>query len=203
MPPAPGSYTNPRPTNAPGSWTTYDPPASQRPGYTSPFSRTTYQPTTEQLARDEERRRYLRRNVYAPIIMAAILVVALLVLIVVLAFGVGTPQIKSLIAGLSALTIILFSIPLIALMTLLPVAWLAFTLNRRQQRKQFPETGPMAYRGRIQIWLWQLDGLLTGAQRGVERGTASLRRPLLAVYAWAAYLRGLIDGIRGKFTRSI
>ncbi len=202
-PPASGNNSTPGQANASGSWATYDPPESQRSPYATPYSRTTYWPTTEQLARDEERRHYLRRNVYAPIIAATIIVIALFALIVVLAFGVGTPQVESFIAGLSALTIILFSIPLIALMTVLPLAWLAFTLNRRQQRKNFPESGPMAYRSRFQILLWQLDGLLDGAQSAATRGSAAVRRPLVALHAWVAYLAGLVRGIRGKFTRSI
>lgn len=203
-PQASGNQMQSRPANnAPGSWATYDPPASQRPDYSSPYSRTTYRPTTEQLARDEARRHYLRRNVYAPLILATLIVVALFLLVVGLAFFARTPEVVYLITGLSALTIILFSIPLIALMTILPIAWLAFTFNRRQQRKQFPETGPMAYRSRVQVLLWQFDSLLDGVQRGVERGAATLRRPLNAVYAWAAYLHGLMDGIRGKSKRSI
>ena len=99
-------------------------------------------------------------------VLYVLLILALFALIIYLAFGVGTPQAASFIAGLSALTVILISIPLIALMTILPIAWLALTLNRRQRRKQYPEIGPMAYRSRVQILLWRLDGLLVEAHRG-------------------------------------
>jgi hypothetical protein len=202
--PPPSNYSPPGPTNiTPGSWATYEPPASEQPDYFIPYSRTTYQPTGEQLARDELRRRHLRRNVYLPVIAAAVIALALLALIVVLAFGVGTPEIASFIAGLSALTVILFSIPLIFIMAILPIAWLAFTMNRRQQRRNFPETGPMAYRSRVQILLWQLESLLGTVQHGTEAGSEKVRRPLVAVHAWAAYLRGMWRGIREKFPRSI
>ena len=180
----------------------YDPPPDEWPASSSPYSRTTYRPTNEQLARDEMRQRYLRRNVYAPVIIAAIIAVALLGLIVYLAFGVATPQAKSFIAGMSALVIILFAGPMVILMAIMPVSWLVFKLNRRQQRKNFPETGPMAYRSRVQILLWQLEGLLSGLEEGVDGISARLRRPLVALHARAAYLRGWLNGIRGKFTRS-
>jgi hypothetical protein len=154
------------------------------------------------LIRDEARRRYLRRNVYAPIIVAAVIVVVLFALIVYLGFWARSPQAASFIAGLSALTIILMSIPLIALMAVLPIAWLAFTFNRRQQRRNFPEIGPMAYRGRVQIWLWQLDGLLNEVLLGAVRGGAALRRPLITLHTRAAYWRQMARGIRSRFLRS-
>lgn len=203
-PPASGTQTpQPPSTGTPGSWATYDPPPDEWPASIAPYSRTTYRPTAEQLARDELRQRYLRRNVYAPVIIAAIFAVGLLALLFYLAFGVATPQAQSFIAGMSALVIILFAGPAIILLAIMPISWLAIRLNRRQKRKNFPETGPMAYRSRVQILLWQLEGLLGGVGYGVDEISARLRRPLVALHARAAYLRGWLNGIRGKFTRSI
>jgi hypothetical protein len=173
-----------------------------RPATTFNYSRTTYRPTVEQLVRDETRRRYLRRNVYAPIIIAALIVVALFVLILVLAFVAPSPQAAALVAGLSALIIILFSIPIIVVMCILPIAWLALTFNRRQRRKAFPEVGPMAYRGRLQTWLWQLDHLLDSAEQGAIHVTARLRRPLITLHTRAEYWATWLRGIRKNFKRS-
>lgn len=180
--------------------TTHDPLAGDWP--VAPHSRTTYRPTTEQLARDEARRRYLRRNVYTPVIIAAIIAVGAFVLLFVLAFALKSPQAASFIAGLSALVVILIALPLIVLMAVMPIAWLAFKLNRRQQRKNNPETGPMAYRSRIQILLWQLDGLLDSVRDGATRIGERVRRPLIALYARAAYWRGWLNGLWEKSTRS-
>lgn len=189
-------------SDSPGSRATVRPPAREFPPFESAYTRTTYRPTAEQLARDEQRLRYLRRNVYLPIIIAAVVVVVLFALVIALAFGIGTPQAASFIAGLAALIVILFSIPLIFLMAVMPIAWLAFRLNRRQRRKEFPETGPMAYRGRFQILLWQLDGMLGSAQPRVEGVGRRLRRPLINLHARFAYLRKFLNGIFGRFTRS-
>lgn len=178
-----------------------DPFAGEWRGYGN--TRTSHRPTAEQLARDEARRRFLRRNVYAPIIIAAVIAFALFVLIVLLAFGVVPPPAASFIAGLSGLTIILISIPLILLMSILPIIWLALTINRRRRRKDFPETGPMAYRSRVQILFWQLDSLLNGVQRGAEQTGARARKPLIAMHGHAAYVKEFWRGLRERFTRSI
>lgn len=201
IPPASGNHTPQQPST--GSWSAYDFPASDRPDYYPAYSTTTFQPTAEQLARDEARRRDLRRNVYAPILVAVVVLAALLVLVVVLAFAYRTPEVEGLVAGMSAIVVILFAIPLIFVMSILPIAWLALTYNRRQKRKEFPETGPMAYRSRVQTLLWQLDKALVGVRGGVESGTSRLRRPLIRLHSRAAWLGGLLDGIRGKFTRSV
>jgi hypothetical protein len=204
IPPASGNHAPQQSvTGGSGSWASYEPPSAGWPNTSVPYSRTTYRPTAEQLARDELRQRYLRRNVYIPIIIAALIAIALFVLIVVLAFGIRSPQAMSFIAGMSALVVIMFATPLIILMALMPISWLVITLNRRQKRKNFPETGPMAYRSRVQTLLWQLDGLLDGAQDGVDSLSVRARRPLVALHARAAYLRGWLNGIRGKFSRSI
>lgn len=199
MPPRPASP-------APGSWTTVEPPpggsTGYGAGYTPSFSRTTYQATAEQLERDKARRRYLGRYVYTPVIIAVILVLILFVLVIFLAFGVNTPAALSFIAGMAGLVVILMSIPLIILMTILPITWLALRLNRRQQRQLYPETGPMAYRSRIQILLWQLDSLLAQAQRQAERGGDALARPLMKLHAMGDYIRGFGRGLNKNFTRS-
>lgn len=203
IPPAPGNDSPPV-TGSTGSWATYDPPASERrPAPYMPYAQPAYRPTAEQLSRYEQRHRYLRRNVYLPVVIAALIVIALFVVVVILAFGVGTPQALSFIAGLSALVIIMIAIPLTILMAIMPITWLALALNRRQKRKLNPETGPAAYSGRLQILLWQLEGLLVGLRQGVEGVSSRLRRPLVKLHTRAAYLGGLIDGIRGKFTRSV
>jgi hypothetical protein len=191
------SAANMPPADVPsGSWATVEPPTSRPTGYAGAYSRTTYQPTAEQLIRDEARRRYLRRNVYAPLGVAVAIVAAAFLLVVVLAIFRPSPQVASLIAGMAAFTIIFFSIPLIALMAIAPIAWLALALNRRQRRRDFPEYGPMAYRSRLQILLWQLDGLLDGVGIGVEQVAVRLRRPLIRLHTWTAYWRGWLRGIR-------
>lgn len=162
----------------------------------TPAARSSYRPTAEQLTRDEERRRYLRRNVYAPILIAAVIVLALFILIVLLAFGIALPPAASFIAGLSGLVIILIALPFIFLLSIMPVAWLIYTLHRRRQRKDFPETGPMAYRSRVQTWLWQIDSMLGRAQHDVDQLGVKAREPLVAIHSRTAWIKGFRRGIK-------
>ena len=210
---AQGAAGGPPPGPAPvgGSWTTVEPPHGAAPSvYDTPasfqYARSTYRPTAAQLARDEARRAFWRRNVLTPILIAAVIFGGLFVLLFVLAFaaprlGLDTAAVRSLIAGLAGLVVILMAIPLTALMSLLPLAYAAWWLNRRQKRRALPETGPMAYRSRVQTLLWQLESLLDRAAGGVNRGSARVRRPLIGLYARADYWREFGRGLRRYFVR--
>ena len=134
------------------------------------------------------------------------LVAALFITLLVLAFGgpwLGFDQAaaRSFITGLSGLTIILISLPLIAMMSLLPLAYVAWWYNRRQKRRDFPETGPMAYRSRVQTLLWQLDSLLDKAQRGAAQGGTRVTRPLIGLHTRAATWRAFAAALRRNFGR--
>ncbi|MEZ4515366.1 MAG: hypothetical protein R3C44_00515 [Chloroflexota bacterium] len=168
-----------------------------------PYSRTTYRPTAEQLARDEALKQHNRRSVTIPVVIAAAIAIGLFILLLVLAFGFSkTGQAREFIAGMSAITVILFSIPVIFMMAILPIAYIAWWFNRREQRKLNPETGPMAYRSRVQILLWQVESFLTQSQQQVERGSDAVTEPLIRAHSLWAYGEEMVDGIKQNFTRS-
>lgn len=180
----------------------YDPYTNPFP-YSEPPVRTRYQPTAEQLARDAELKRYNQRSVTIPVVIIALIAIFLFVLLLVLAFGLKqTGQAREFIAGLSALTIILISIPLIFLMSVLPIAYVAWWYYRREQRKLYPETGPMANRSRVQILLWQLESYLVVAQQQAKRGSHLITDPLIRAHVLWAKGEGYIRGIEKNFTRS-
>jgi hypothetical protein len=155
------------------------------------------------LARDEALNRYNRRSVVIPVAVISLIAVGLFVLLLVLAFGLRqTGEARQFIAGMSALMIILISIPLIFFLSVLPIAYTAWWFNRRQQRKLYPETGPMAYRGRLQTLLWQLESYLIQGQRYVERGSNTVTDPLISTHAWWARAEGFLRGLEHNFTRS-
>jgi hypothetical protein len=198
------------PASAPsaGSFATVEPPRSTASVYDTPAyyapARSAYRPTAEQLARDELRLAYWRRSVRLPIIIATVVVALLFIALFVLAFagpwlGFDTAAARSLIAGLSGLTIIFIALPLTALMGLLPLTYAAWWFNRRQNRKLNPESGPMAYRSRVQTLLWQLDSLLDKAQRGTTQGGTRVTRPLIGLHARADYWREFVRGLRRNF----
>ena len=212
-PGVPAWMTGDEPTHSGGSFASVEPPPGSAAApsiYDRPFdtgyARTPYRPTAEQLARDELRLAYWRRNVRLPIVIATVLVALLFVGLFVLAFagpwlGFDTAAARSLIAGLSGLTIIFIALPLTALMALLPLTYAAWWFNRRHNRKLYPESGPMAYRSRVQTLLWQLDSLLDKAQRGTQQGGERVTRPLIGLHARAASWRAFAAALRRNFGR--
>ncbi len=178
-------------------------PISYAPPPVAPYSRTTYQPTAEQLARDEALKRYNRKSITIPVVIISVIAVGLFILLLVLAFGFAdTGQARQFIAGMSAFTIIFISIPLIFFMSVLPIAYAAWWFNRREQRKLYPETGPMAYRSRVQVLLWQLESYLKVAQRQVNRGSSAVTDPLIRAHALWAYGEEFVREFEENFTRS-
>lgn len=182
-----------------------DKPSGARPAYPYEppvYRRTNYTPTYEQLARDDQHRRYMRRNVYTPAILAAVLALAVLILIVVLAFFVPqTGDAREFISGMSGLIIILFTLPVISFMALLSLAYFGYRLYRRQQRRENPEFGPTAYRSRIQLFLWQVESAIDTARRSVDKGADSATHALISVHARAAYTQQWLRDTRDTLLR--
>lgn len=183
----------------PQSTYSYEPPIHRR---------TTYTPTPEQLARDEKHMRYMRRNVYAPAIVAAIIALALFILIILLAFFIKSQggQALAFIAGMSALIVILFTIPAISFLAVISIAYFGYQYYRWEQRRQFPEVGPTAYRSRIQLVLWQIESYLDTGRTAIDRGSRAATGPLIRLHSRAAYIqqwgRSADRSARDLFTRS-
>ncbi len=214
-PGVPDWMTGDEPTHSGGSFASVEPPHGSAavppysvydaPAYYA-TARSTYRPTAEQLARDELRLAWWRRNVRLPLVIATLIVAVLFIALIVLAFagpwlGFDQAAARSFITGLSGLTIILISLPLIAVMSLLPLVYVAWWYNRRQKRQMNPETGPMAHRSRVQTLLWQLDSLLDKAQRTANDGGARATRPLIGLHARADYWRAFAHAVRRNFGR--
>lgn len=190
-----------------------DRPAAPRPQPTYTYEppihrRTNYTPTPEQLARDEKQKRYMRRNVYAPTIIAALIALGLFILIILLAFFIksqGGPA-RAFIAGMSAFVVILFTIPAISFLALISIAYFGYQYYRWEQRRQFPEVGPTAYRSRIQLLLWQIESYLDIGRKTINRGADAATGPLIKLHSRAAYIqqwgRSASRGARDLFTRS-
>lgn len=188
---------------------TTTPPTDQtnRPRQTYPveppvYRRTNYSPTYEQLARDEQRLRYMRRNVYTPAIIAAVIAAALFALIIVLAFFVPqTGDAREFISGMSGLVIILFSLPVISFLALISIAYFGYQFFRWQQRRENPEYGPTAYRSRLQLILWQVESYIDTARRNVDKGANSATNALISVHARAAQTQQWLRNTRDILLR--
>lgn len=158
-----------------------------------------YQPTTEQLARDQALKRHNRLYVLLPLGIAVIIALGLLITLIVLAFLPNHDSIRQFISGMADIVIILASIPMTLLCAVLPIAYVALALNRRQQRKLYPQTGPMAYRGRIQSFLWWLQSKLDQLQTAIENGSTSLANRVMRAHERFEYYRTLSDRLPRYF----
>lgn len=198
-----------------GSWTTVEPPRSAASVYDAPpgsfaspdfgYYRADNQPTAEQLARDAARRHSLRRNVYLPLALAVGVVILAFVTIALLAFaapylGIDLAAARSFIAGLSGLVIIMITAPLIALMSILPLSYLAWRWNRRQNRPPVIEgrPRPVDY-GRLQPLLWRVENTLDRIARSSARAGARLTEPLVSLHARADYWQEFARALQRNF----
>jgi hypothetical protein len=169
------------------------------------FAPSSYQPTLEQLGRDEKRKRYMRRNVYAPTIIAAVIALALFALIIFLGFALrnnqGQAEAREFIAGMSGLIVILFSIPLIAALAVVSIGYVVYRYYVWEQRRRYPQTGPMANRGRVQTILWQTESFIETADRQVGRGSRAVTAPLIKLHTTETYWRTRVRSLRDLFLR--
>lgn len=158
-----------------------------------------YQPTAEQLARDEALKRFNRLYIIIPVAITVLIALALLITLAVFAFLPNNSALRQFISGMADLIIILVSIPMTLLCAILPVAYVAIVLNRRQQRRLYPQLGPMAYRGRLQSLLWWLQGKLDQAQAAVESGSTSLANRVMKAHERFEYYSTLGERLRRNF----
>lgn len=158
-----------------------------------------YQPTAEQLARDEALKRYNRLYLMLPLAIAVLIALGLLITLIVLAFLPNHDSIRQFISGMADIVIILASIPMTLLCAILPIAYIAFAWNRRQQRQMYPQTGPMAYRGRIQSFLWWVQSKLDQVQAAVERGSTGVANRVMGAHERFEYYRTLGDRLSRNF----
>ncbi len=152
------------------------------------FIEPTYQPTPDQLIRDKELRRRNRLYIYLPLGIASFLA---LLIITILLIGIFTPGImgtEAFIAAVADIIVILWIIPLIAILSILPIAYLAYLVNRRNNRKMHPQTGPLAYRSRIQILLWRVQYLIERTERKTAEVAPKVAEPVARFNGFLAYI---------------
>jgi hypothetical protein len=160
-----------------------------------------YQPSAEQLARDEALKRFNRLYLILPIVIAVLIALALIITLAILAFLPDHVETRQFISGLADLVMILAALPATLLCAILPVAYVAIALNRRQQRQLYPQTGPMANRGRIQSFLWWLQGKLDQLQAAAESGSTALADRLMKAHERFEYYSTIGERLRRNFRR--
>jgi ABC-type transport system involved in cytochrome c biogenesis permease subunit len=152
-----------------------------------------FQPTPEQIRRDDTLRRFNRRVVYTPIALAAILafsIVLTMVLYVLLADT--TEYLVTLSAIADSVIILMVFSSLVLIGSLLIIVGAVYFQARKQGIAPLRQT---------QRFLWRLDLLAIRIQRSVSDFVPKLANPFINIRARFAYWRVLVNKLKKLFSR--
>lgn len=166
-----------------------------------PPSQPAYHPTAEQLAREQQLRRFNRLYIALPLGLLALVAVGLVVLLLVGVFSPGIVGTEAFISALADIIIILWIMPMLVLMALLVIGFVALRLNRRQKRKLLPEDSLMLRYGRVQPFLWRVEGYLDRADAQVNRAADNMTEPLISNHGRAAAAKAWADILTRPFRK--
>jgi hypothetical protein len=173
--------------------------------YPPPYQEPTFEPTALQLERDRILRRRTRLYIYLPLGIISFISITIIVLILIGIFAPGIQGTEAFISAVADIIIILWIFPAMILVSLLPIAYIAYLANRRQQRKLDPQTGPLAYRSRIQILLWRIQIFMDQSQVKTDEIAPKVAKPVNQFNAIIAYLGAWLNilarPLRGSETR--
>jgi hypothetical protein len=165
------------------------------PDYQAPF-----QPHPEQLARKAALQRFNRLYVYLPLGFVVALSLLAIILLLVGVLVPGLTGAAALASGLADITIILFTLPMMALCALGPtmlVGMIMFSRNRRQAGIPRMDDG-----GAIQVLLWKMDNLVRQAQTKVVDTSPKVTKPVIEFNARLAYLQAFGQKVLSYIRRS-
>jgi hypothetical protein len=159
-----------------------------------------FEPSEEQRARAQALRRFNRLYLYLPL---AVGIVAVLVIVGLLLFGLFSPGITGTAEFMSALAdmiIILWSLPLILIMAIVPLAYVGYLANRRQRRRQNPPAPIVAEFGRTRVLLWRLQHLLDRGYVTGEQVAARIAAPLIRFHGLLAEIGAWLAGLNERIS---
>lgn len=168
----------------------------------STFIEPAFEPSAIQLERDKELRRRNRLYIYLPLGIVTFLSIVIIVLLLIGIFAPGITGTEEFIAAVADIIIILWIIPAILLLSLLPIGYVSYMVNRRNQRKLNPQTGPLAYRSRIQVLLWRVQYFVERSQSTTNEYAPKIAQPVTRFNSFIAYveawLNALVKPIKGS-----
>ncbi len=170
--------------------------------YPPPYQEPTFKPTEAQLERDRILRRRNRLYIYLPLGIVSFIALLLLVLILIGIFAPGADGTEEFISAVADIIVILWIIPAMILVSILPITYVAYLLNRRQKRKLDPQTGPLAYRSRLQIFAWRLQVFMDQAEGKTSQVAPKVAEPVTTFNALIAYFGAWINILTRPFTGS-
>lgn len=159
----------------------------------------TYRASAEQLQRAAALRRFNWLYVYTPVIVLSLVA---LTLVILLLWGVLSPNIEgtnAFVSGLADVVIILFSLPLMLLCAIGPAALVGMIVLDVRRRRD-PQAVPIL--DRLQRLLWRLDSLAGSVLLKTRELSHKAAELVIRAHTRIAYLKTLFNRIKRVFIRS-
>ena len=171
--------------------------------YPPPYREPTFRPSAAQLERDRILRRRTWLYIYLPLGIVSFIAILLIVLILIGLFAPGVVGTEAFISALADIIVILWIPPMMLLISILPISYVAYLVNRRQKRKLNPQTGPLAYRSRIQVLLWRIQYFTDRTQVKTDEIAPKVARSVADFNVLLAALGAWLNILVRPFRRSI
>jgi len=153
-----------------------------------------YEPTLSQKERAALLRRFNSKFVYAPIIFSGLIVVILVLLLLYVALNPPTLEALETISGISDAVIILFTIPAMIFCSILPIVFVAATVQARKQG--------IAPLKQLQVLMWRMDGGVGTVRQKTNEIASRIAAPFIKVHSISAYIVTLLRQLTSIFKRS-
>ena len=153
-----------------------------------------FEPSTRQLERAKEIRRFNLLYIYFPIVSLSLVVLLLVLALIYL--GLNPPALETLqtLSGIADAVVILGLIPTIILCGIFPTLVIGVTVQARKQG--------IAPIQQLQVLLWRLDRLIGTGRMKVDEVAPKIARPFINIHATVAYIKTLFKQIIRIFKRS-
>lgn len=172
--------------------------------FSPPPPRDLPQPTAEQLARRQARRRFNRLYVSLPLGLVVLLWIGLIVAMLWLSvvgswFAIDTRQAyyRSLLSGVADAFTIIMLMPLLLLCALPSAGAVGLYFYNRQSKK---EKGPQDESLPI---LWRVENAISSVRGTTDRLTPKMARPVISAHATVAFARTFLKRLKEIITQEI
>ncbi|MFN2135691.1 MAG: hypothetical protein ACK2UK_07040 [Candidatus Promineifilaceae bacterium] len=167
----------------------------------SPDEQPGFSPSSEQLEREQQLKRFNRLYIYLPVGIVLFIAAGLIVLMLVGIFAPGLVGAEEFLSGLADTILVLWMLPMTVLCALGPVAYLGYLVNRRQRRSELPADSPLLQHSRTQMALWKAENIVDRVEQTAESSSDKIVQPIFEANVRAAGLRSWVDQVTGIFWR--
>ncbi len=147
-----------------------------------------FEPTTIQLERLAQQKRFTWLAIYTPVIITVLIILALVILMIWAVLSPTVVGTADFISGVADIIIIATTIPMILLCLLPPAAMIGLIVYRRQNRPEGVQYG------RLQTLFWRIDKFITTVNQKTDETLPKVAKPVVQ-------FNSLIAGVQTAVSR--